>query len=98
ASVPDNPGHSPGPRARRVELLVPVNDPDCRARLREMLQLYFRDNQNTWQMNSDGSYTRKQSPRRNKAFRVQEALFRNAVEAVGRNRSKSDNTFDPVRS
>src|SRR5690606_19981666 len=57
---------------RRVELLVPVNDPAIRRRLRETLQLYFRDNQNAWAMQSDGSYQRIVAGEKQKRIRSQE--------------------------
>ena len=47
---------------RRVELLVPVDDPDCRRKLMDTLKTYFQDTTNTWEMQSDGSYL-KRTPR-----------------------------------
>src|SRR5690606_32999477 len=43
---------------RRVELLVPVEDSHSKHRLMEILDTYFRDNQNSWKLGQDGRYTR----------------------------------------
>ncbi|MEO8337297.1 MAG: polyphosphate kinase 1 [bacterium] len=43
---------------RRVELLVPVLDPDLRARLDYLLELYQRD-PTGWDLGSDGSYVQR---------------------------------------
>ena len=42
---------------RRLEVAVPILDPDLRARvLRETLQLYLEDDCNAWAMRADGAY------------------------------------------
>ncbi len=67
---------------RRIELLVPVNDAAIRKRLRETLQLYFRDNQNAWAMRSDGSYERMEATKKQKRIRAQESLYRKTVKTL----------------
>ncbi|WP_163098247.1 polyphosphate kinase 1 [Acidithiobacillus ferrianus] len=43
---------------RRLEVAVPILDPDLRARvLQETLQLYLEDDCNAWAMRPDGTYT-----------------------------------------
>nr|WP_236696646.1 polyphosphate kinase 1 [Rhodopirellula islandica] len=82
---------------RRVELLVPVIDPEARKRLRETLQLYFRDNQNAWRMQPDGSYQRLR-PRKNQApMRVQETLYHQVVENRKAAKQDSQSTFETHR-
>ena len=44
--------------SRRVELLFPVEDPVLYKRIWLTLQLYFKDNQKSWSLHSDGSYTK----------------------------------------
>ena len=46
---------------RRIELLVPVEDPPCKPRLIEILQTYFDDNVKARHLQADGSYTRGKS-------------------------------------
>ncbi|MFG0287580.1 MAG: polyphosphate kinase 1 [Rhodopirellula sp. JB044] len=82
---------------RRVELLVPVIDPAIRKRLRETLQLYFRDNQNAWQMQPDGTYTRITAGKKQKPFRVQETLYRNTVENIRQIQQSSRMVFEAHR-
>jgi polyphosphate kinase len=42
---------------RRLEVAVPILDPDLRARiLKETLQLYLEDDCNAWVMRADGTY------------------------------------------
>ncbi len=82
---------------RRVELLVPVIDPAARKRLRETLQLYFRDNQNAWRMQPDGSYQRLK-PRKNEApMRVQETLYHQVVENRKAGKHDPQSTFETHR-
>jgi len=82
---------------RRVELLVPVNDPKCRNRLRETLKLYFRDNQNTWRMLADGSYQRVAPKANQTPMRVQETLYNQTVEATKASRQSRRGTFEQHR-
>jgi polyphosphate kinase len=44
---------------RRVEAMVPVQDPTLREELRWMLDLLLADNTQAWSMASDGSWTRR---------------------------------------
>ncbi|MEO6574036.1 MAG: polyphosphate kinase 1, partial [Polyangiaceae bacterium] len=46
---------------RRVELMVPVEDPALRGRMIEILQTSWADNVKSWSLQSDGSYTRVQA-------------------------------------
>ena len=46
----------------RVEVLVPVEHPDARERLRTILDLQLAPNRNAWIMHADGSYTRAPAP------------------------------------
>jgi len=43
----------------RVEAIVPVLDRALRERLWEILQLYLKDQRQTWDMNSDGNYKQR---------------------------------------
>ncbi len=50
---------------RRVEVMVPIEDPAIRARLVEILEVQLTDNVKAWRLTKDGSYERvdaKQSP------------------------------------
>ena len=43
---------------RRVEVLVPILDPAIRERIRSILELQLRDNQQAWRLTSSGTYER----------------------------------------
>ena len=43
---------------RRIEVLVPVLDPELRARLEETLQLNLADDTNAWELGPDGTWAR----------------------------------------
>ena len=43
---------------RRVEVLVPIRDPELQARLFEVLDLVFADETNTWELGSDRRWRR----------------------------------------
>ncbi|MGN6545302.1 MAG: polyphosphate kinase 1 [Aureliella sp.] len=67
---------------RRIELLVPIEDAPSRRRLVGLLESYFRDNQNSWILQSDGSYRRREPDDGHAPFRCQEAAHRQAVETL----------------
>jgi polyphosphate kinase len=56
---------------RRVELLVPVRDPACRASLDALLDLYVRD-PTAWELTAAGAYVRRDGP----GLGAQQALMR----------------------
>lgn len=78
---------------RRVELLIPVDDPGCREKLIETLRTYFHDDTNTWLMRSNGSYKRVKP--RNDRFRAQERLYQRACEALRAIKQNRLNRFEP---
>jgi polyphosphate kinase len=43
---------------KRVEVMVPIEDSNLRAKLVDILQISAADNQKTWKLNPDGSYSR----------------------------------------
>jgi polyphosphate kinase len=46
----------------RVELVAPVEDPELRAEMLDVLERSFADNANSWELGSDGNWTRTQAP------------------------------------
>ena len=65
---------------RRVELMFPVEQPDLRRRLVEILELYSADNCHSYELQPDGQY-RKRQPGNRTAIHAQEALQREALAA-----------------
>ena len=78
---------------RRVELLVPVLDPEARRKLKRTLDVYFDDNTNTWEMKKSGKYERIQT--KGKITRAQQLLYQNAREAVQESNQGSPVRFEP---
>lgn len=66
---------------KRCELFVPVEDPRCQQRLKEIVETCFRDNVHSWILRPDGEYERS-APGKRKPVRCQEALYRRAQEAA----------------
>ena len=44
---------------RRVEALVPVEDPPLRSELASLLEVCLKDNRQAWEMQSDGTYKQR---------------------------------------
>ncbi len=87
---------------RRVELLVPVLDADCKKRFITTLESYFRYTGNAWSLREDGTYERfpttlktaeGATPAEN--ARVQEVLYRAAVDAIKQAENKRRTVFEP---
>ncbi|MCA9190121.1 MAG: polyphosphate kinase 1 [Planctomycetales bacterium] len=78
---------------RRVELLVPVDDPKCKKRLISILDSYFSDNQNAWELQSSGQYVRRSE--NEKPMRVQNALYEAAVASIKRAEQMRRTVFEP---
>jgi hypothetical protein len=47
---------------RRVEVVVPIDQPEFQRRLMSLLQTYLEDHRQVWEMQGDGSYVQR-SPR-----------------------------------
>jgi len=65
----------------RVEVLVPVEDPELQAGLRGIIDTLLSDEYSIWQMNADGSYTRLQGKQED-GKGSQQALIRQAQERI----------------
>jgi polyphosphate kinase len=79
---------------RRLELMVPVESPESRKRLFDILKTCFRDNQKSHRLKKDGSYRRIHSPKK-KPVRSQEILFRHALDESIRTSQASRTVFVP---
>ena len=78
---------------RRVELLVPVEDPEAQKKLKQTLNAYFEDNTNTWKMTKTGKYQRVKTsgdPRR-----AQKRLYDEACRAVRESNQDRRTRFEP---
>ena len=64
----------------RLEILFPILDPHIRKRVLNCLELYLSDNQNSHQLHSDGSWTKRKPGRNHPKIRAQEILYHEAKE------------------
>ncbi len=83
---------------RRVELLVPIVHAPSRRRLIEILDTYFRDNQNSWQLQTDGTYKRLQQEGNQPAARAQKILYEQATGALRQAEQMRRTIFQPHTS
>jgi polyphosphate kinase len=86
---------------RRVEIAFPVRTPALKKRvIREGLQVYLKDNVNTWELGSDGRYRRRKPRGSQKAFSAQQALMEllGAASENHVNNKENDHGTDPVAS
>jgi polyphosphate kinase len=82
---------------RRVELMVPVEDPASRDRLLDVLRLCMADTVNAWVLRPDGAYERIAVPERKGRVRSQEALYRQACARVASALRSRRTMFEPHR-
>jgi polyphosphate kinase len=65
---------------RRMETMMPVTDPQLKQELEKTLQIYEGDNSSAWDMQPDGSYSRRRPGKGQKCRAAQEAF----IEFFGR--------------
>ena len=83
---------------RRIELLVPVEDPPLRQRLISILETYFDDNVKARHLQPDGTYLRPKSHRGKKRRRSQEILYEDACQRIKEADQSQRTTFEPHRA
>jgi polyphosphate kinase len=67
---------------RRVELMFPVLQEDCKRHVREVLDSYFKDNRQAWRLDPDGGWTRLKPAAGEEPFRAQEHFLSTASKAA----------------
>ena len=82
---------------RRVELMVPVEDPACARKLIGILRASLGDTAKAWQLGPDGSYERVAPPPGRKPQRSQEILYREACALRREARQARRTLFEPHR-
>jgi polyphosphate kinase len=83
---------------RRIELLVPVLDPECRRQLLRVLEMRFADNVKARVLRPDGRYERLTPQGRKDAVRSQESLYKLACEERAEAEKARPTVFEPHRS
>ena len=82
---------------RRVELLVPVRDKDCKRKLKNILDACFADNTKARRIRPDGTYEPLRPEGRRRAVRSQELLYQQACAAWKQARRERLTSFEPHR-
>ena len=77
---------------RRVELLVPVEDPQCRDRLIHILETYFADTAKLWRLNANGQYKRGKPG--TDPLRSQQVLYEEAHQKLKLATHQRQTTFE----
>jgi polyphosphate kinase len=83
---------------RRVELLVPVEDPAAKQKLLGILKVHFQDNVKAYKLLPDGTYEKVKPSAKAERFRSQEVLYQRAGEAWRDARAVSTMMFEPHRA
>ena len=83
---------------RRVELLVPVEDPACRTKLMAIMKTHFQDNVKAKKLLPNGSYERVKPSSSAEPCRSQEALYRRAIDAIEQAERAALTVFEPHRA
>jgi len=83
---------------RRVELLVPVQEPAAKRRLINNLEAYLRDNVKAATLRPDGTLRRVKASAKQDRFRSQEVLYQRAVQAVQDAEQSRRTIFEPHRA
>jgi polyphosphate kinase len=83
---------------RRVELMIPVQDLTCKARLIRILNTYFEDNINAFELKSDGSYVPVKKKKTGAVFRAQWELYQESQHLLESQINSEGPVFVPHRS
>jgi polyphosphate kinase len=83
---------------RRVELLFPVEAPECRQKVLAALDAMFTDNAKARRLQADGTYKRRRPAKGEEPFRAQLHLHREAQRALERGRGGTAVTLEPLTS
>lgn len=80
---------------KRVELMIPIEDNASQKRLLNILNAAFKDNCNGFEILQDGTSRRIQRQKRQKRFRLQEHLQKQAQKAAKARTHERNTTFEP---
>ncbi len=82
---------------RRVELLIPVEDAACRAKLMAIMKVHFQDNVKARRLLPDGRYEPVKQTSSGSAIRSQDALYHRASQAIKDADQAALTMFEPHR-
>jgi polyphosphate kinase len=82
---------------RRIELLFPVEAPECKQKVLAALDASFQDNVKARRLLTDGSHRRRRPARGEEPLRTQIVLYREAQRVLERARAAATVTFEAAR-
>jgi len=80
---------------KRVELMIPIDEKTIKRRLIKILETYFKDNQNAYRIQPDGSSKPITPKKGEKPFRAQEHFHSQAKRAAKAREHERSMTFEP---
>jgi polyphosphate kinase len=80
---------------KRVELMIPIEEKTIKRRLIKILETYFKDNQNAYRIQADGSSKSITAKKGEKPFRAQEHFHSQAKRAAKAREHERSMTFEP---
>jgi polyphosphate kinase len=83
---------------RRIELLFPIESPECRQKVLLALDAAFQDNVKGRTLHGDGSYRRRRPARGEEPYRSQVELYRESKRSLERARAITGVTLEPLAS
>ncbi len=83
---------------RRLELLFPVLDPDCRKEVLGILDAGFRDNVSAWCLQQDGSYRHIMPAHHEEIYRSQQKLYEMAQKKNRKSRDEKKRAVFSARN
>jgi len=83
---------------RRIELLFPVEAPDCQRKVLAAMDAMFQDNVKSRWLLPDGTHRRKRPGKGEEPFRGQHHIYREVQRALERARAASGVVLEPVTS
>jgi polyphosphate kinase len=83
--------------SRRIELMIPVEDADCKRKLMRILKTCLADTVKARTLTPDGTFVRMPDNKRRKTVRCQDVLYREACKAAAEIRQMRPTVFEPHR-
>jgi polyphosphate kinase len=83
---------------KRIELMFPIERPEHRTRVTQVLRAMFRDTVQAWELRSDGRYVKRAAPRGEPPFRAQAQLLEEARRTAAIAAGGTGTVFLPDRS
>jgi polyphosphate kinase len=80
---------------KRVELMIPIEEPALKRRLERILDAFFRDNTQASFILPDGTSRRVERPKKTKPFRAQEHFHQQARKSAKAREHELAMTFEP---